>query len=428
MKKSFYNFVFYQNNGKHILYNSRTGAMAELDDEHVEQLERWSEQEIEEKNPEFASALVQNGFAIADDVSELDMIRYDSLRARYGNRNLALTIIPTQDCNFKCPYCCEKGVMHAIYMNDEIKEALIEYVEENLMPEANLSVFWYGGEPLMALDLVEDLTKRMEIICKKKNAKYSAGMVTNGYLLNKKTTEKLLDCKVDVLQITLDGNRNSHDLRRHMADGTPTFDVIWNNILSLKEYAGKIKVKLRVNVDKNNPDAAKQVATMVHASALTEFVWVAPEKVMNFDGCYHQELCYEDKEFAILEQDYYIENECYLSRCYPEPQINYCCADCTNAIVVDADGFIYKCWLDAGHHNLAVGNIKNIKCENEERLYQYLLYDPTLDEVCSRCKYMPICWGGCPRERMQGRRQCTQLKENFEKYMEYLPRVMEKKQ
>lgn len=46
MKKSYYNFLFEEENDKSILYNSRTGGMAELDAEHTEQFVNWSEDMI----------------------------------------------------------------------------------------------------------------------------------------------------------------------------------------------------------------------------------------------------------------------------------------------------------------------------------------------------------------------------------------------
>ena len=99
MKKSYYNFIFPGENETVVLYNSRTGAMAELDKEHAEQLEKLSEKELAEQNPDFAKALLENGFAVEDGVSEWDMIRYDMMRTRFGNRSLTLTITPTMNCN-----------------------------------------------------------------------------------------------------------------------------------------------------------------------------------------------------------------------------------------------------------------------------------------------------------------------------------------
>ncbi len=236
MKKSYYNFIFPGEDGKSILYNSRTGAMAELDKEHTEQLEKMSETELEEKNPDFANALLENGFVVEDGVSELDMIRYDMLRTRFGNRSLVLTITPTLNCNFGCQYCYEKDVVQNQYMSEETQNAIIQYIETNAFAEGDLHINWYGGEPLLALDIIDKLSKRILQICNKKKIKYDAEIITNGYLLTENVVEKLLESEVWKIQITLDGNKETHNQRRPLLNGKGTYDVIWENIRGLKKY------------------------------------------------------------------------------------------------------------------------------------------------------------------------------------------------
>lgn len=176
MKKSYYNFLFEAENDKRILYNSRTGGMAELDVEHTEQFVNWSEEELEDKAPEFAKALYENGFAVADGVSELDMIRYDMLQARFGNQSLSLTLAITKDCNFGCKYCYEKDVLDESYLNEETKNAIIKYVEEHVVMGGSLYITWYGGERLLDMGSIASLTKAFLEICEKKSIQYSASI------------------------------------------------------------------------------------------------------------------------------------------------------------------------------------------------------------------------------------------------------------
>lgn len=425
MKQSYYNFLFQPKDGKNIVYNSRTGAMAELDEVHMEQLRDWTEQEIEEKNPAFAEALLQNGFAVADTVSEQDMIQYDSLHARYGSRSLGLTITPTQDCNFRCRYCYEKDVVKPAYMNEETQDALIAYVKDNIVPEGTMTVCWYGGEPLMALHVISSLTQRMLDICKKKHVEYEAHIVTNGYLLTREAVQELLRCRVRQIQVTLDGNRETHNKRRPLAGGHPTYDVIWNHLLALKDYEKELRVDLRVNVDKSNCEALADVAKAIRINGMEHFIRVYPGKVVSDGGCYQQDVCFENREFALLEEAFFRNNREHLPSRYPRPRHNVCCADTANAVVIDAEGFMYKCWMDIGNKALSIGNIKSDVWGNEALLHQYMLYESVKDEACSRCKYLPVCLGGCPHARLQGKKGCTTLKETVQGYMEYLPEVME---
>lgn len=425
MKKSYYNFLFQKEDGKSIIYNSRTGAMAELDEVHAEQLRDWTEQEIKEKNPAFAEALLQNGFAVADGISEQDMIQYDSLRARFGSRSLGLTITPTQDCNFRCRYCYENNIIQPVYMDEETQAALIAYVKKNLMPESRMTVCWYGGEPLMALSVISRLTQKMLELCEEKHVEYVANIVTNGYLLTQETLEELLRCKIHQIQVTLDGSCETHNQRRPLAGGYETYDVIWNNLLALRAYEKDILIDLRVNVDKSNYQVLTDVAEKIRRNGMEHFVRVYPGKVVSGGDCYQQDICFENREFALLEESFFKENRKHLPARYPKPRHNVCGADAAGFVVIDAEGFIYKCWMDIGNRAQSVGNIKSGEWGNEALLYQYMLYEPVKDEACSRCKYLPVCLGGCPHERLQGKKSCTSLKETVQDYMEYLPKVME---
>ncbi len=424
MKKSYYNFLFPGEEGKSILYNSRTGAMAELDEASVEQLEKMSEAELEEKTPDFANALLENGFAVEDGISELDMIKYDSLAVRYGNRELGLTIIPTLDCNLGCKYCYEKNVLESSYMDEETKNALVTYVEERVIQGEKLSICWYGGEPLLALDIIEELTERFVEICKAKAVEYNSSIVTNGYLLTKETMKRLLRCKVTKIQITLDGVEEKHDQRRCLKNGEPTYKVIWKNIKELKEYREEIQVHLRVNIDKENATSLNEIKRQIEEEMLEDFVYVYPGKVVAQGGCYSKKACFNSQEFAEIELEFESRDLKRLPRKYPKPKHNVCCADNNMSMVISSNGDMYKCWKDLGIKEKSIGNIKSEKVCNETLLYEYMLYDFTNDEACSKCKYLPVCLGGCPYSRVNRESRCSLVRYTLERYMKYFPSLM----
>lgn len=424
MKKSYYNFIFQGTEGCSILYNARTGAMAELDEEHCGLLSHCTAEELEKSSPEFAEALMKNGFAVEDKISELDMIRYDSLRARYGSQSLGLTITPTQDCNFGCLYCYEKEVMQEKYMGQEIRDAVVEYVKKHAVEGEKLYITWYGGEPLMALEVIRDLTKRFLEICEEKDVDYRAEIVTNGYLLTREAARVLLECKVAKIQITLDGDKETHNKRRPFRDGGPTYQVIWENILGMREFRNDFQIALRVNVDKENAGALDAVRESIDSQGLSGFVFVYPGKVVAEDGCYYEGSCLSNKEFAELEQEFICQSMDRVAGSYPYPKHNICQADNDRALIIAADGSLYKCWMDIGREDRCVGNIATEEIHNEEILHHYLVHDATEQQECAKCKYLPVCMGGCPHDRMEKKEGCTSLKYTLKKYMEYFPKAM----
>lgn len=352
MKKSYYNFLFPGEDGKTILYNSRTGAMAELDVEHTEQFKNWTEAELEEKASEFANALYENGFMIADNVSELDMIRYDMHKAKFGGNVFKIVIAPTQNCNFGCKYCYEKEVIQSKYMNEDIQKVLIKYVEENLVPSGELHVCWYGGEPLMALDIIESLSKKFLELCKEKNITYYADMITNGYLLEEEVAERLVRCEISQIQITIDGNEELHNRRRPLTNGEGTYKTIWNNLVMMQKFKNNIKIVLRVNVDKENREAIYEIRSKIKEVGMSEYVFLYLGKVLDVKGCHNSEQCYSSKEFSDLEQKFVCDELQTLRYKYPTPKPIACGADSIRTMIVDYQGDMYKSKLVYWHIHL----------------------------------------------------------------------------
>lgn len=425
MKKSHYNFLFDSAEPeKSILYNTRTGAMAELDAEHTRQWKELDVKELERDNPEFAQALLAQGFAVEDEVSELDMIRFRSLQARYGNRLFSATVAPTLDCNFACAYCYEKDRRANAYMGEETRTALLRYLSSQILPQGKLSLTWYGGEPLLALDTVLETTEQLREICAKKQAEYSFCMITNGYLLNIKTLKKLLEQQIFHFQITLDGSRGTHNRRRPLTGGGTSYEMIWNNIQAMRGLDERLRIAIRVNVDKENTEALAELQDKIINNGLSDFVTAYPGKVVADGECYQKELCLENQEFARLEQEFFCGNPSLLPGIYPKPKYNYCGANSRSSAVIGPDGEIYKCWMELGDPKCSIGNVKEKNIRNRARFYQYMLQDITQEKGCSECRYLPVCMGGCPHTRLNGRKDCTSLRYTLDKYMVYLPPAM----
>ena len=86
--------------------------------------------------------------------------------------------------------------------------------------------------------------------------------------------------------------------------------------------------------------------------------------------------------------------------------MNHCIADACNGWVIDDTGKIYKCWNDIGIPEKAIGNINlgDNYLQRTDLIEKYSSFEPTLYDECKECKLLPICIGGCPHSRMEGRR------------------------
>ena len=69
-------------------------------------------------------------------------------------RALNLILFPTENCNFRCTYCYET------YNGGLMPDAVVSGIKKLLVARApdldDLSIGWFGGEPLLAKTLVYD--------------------------------------------------------------------------------------------------------------------------------------------------------------------------------------------------------------------------------------------------------------------------------
>jgi len=403
MKASYYNFFFpYEaDENKIIAYNSFSTALALMDKPKHDVFQRFVNDGTSIDDEEFVGQLKQGCFLVDDDINELDRIKLRMLTSRFGTGSLGLTIAPTADCNFRCPYCYEKDVIKPDYMNEEVEEAIIKFVEKHMKTIASLHISWYGGEPLMNIGTVERLSRRFISLCEEHNVEYRAGMVTNGYLFTKDIAQLLVDIKISSVQITLDGDEETHNKRRPLQCGAGTFSTIMQNLIDCKDTMPPIS--LRINIDKNNAESAEKITKLLSDNGLIDKVKPYVARVTSHDDEYDKSSCFDTCGFSKEELQFFLRegNEESYMRHYPRSTANYCGADRRNAYVFAADGQIYKCWHDIGNPTRTIGSLLNDKTINEDAYHNYMLYDATIDKQCAKCNLLPVCMGGCPFYRTE---------------------------
>ena len=253
-KKSYYNTIIEIPEGnKKLIYNSVTAALGILDKKNLDLYDRinfinFDNLDGEEK--ETVETLKENGFIVDADFDEYSNLIIESNKVKYDqNGAKSLTIAPTMNCNMKCPYCFETQKNEVI--NEETEYYIIEFIKNFTEGTKALGISWYGGEPLLGKDIIVRLSEKIINICDKRGIEYSADMVTNGYLLNRETAIEMKEkCKIDKVQITIDGLEDTHNNRRKLKKNSGScFNEIIKNIDEINDILG---VVIRINVDIDN--------------------------------------------------------------------------------------------------------------------------------------------------------------------------------
>lgn len=91
-----------------------------------------------------------------------------------------LTIIVTDRCNYRCSYCYQKKTNRELDL-ETVKKA-IDFIHPRLTRECYVN--FYGGEPLIAFDLIRKSVAHLERLNRRRNLKIRYAVSTNGSLLS----------------------------------------------------------------------------------------------------------------------------------------------------------------------------------------------------------------------------------------------------
>lgn len=425
MKWSRYSRLFESRRNGWLLYNSASNSFLKLEDDQadiIKDIMADVDHYDFSENPQLYILLRSCGFLVEDshDDDLYNILKMKRLTASYAGNTLLLTIAITRACNFDCSYCYE-GNRTGVPMSEEVEEKLIAFIKR--FKTEKLGIIWYGGEPLLAFDRIESIDRKLKELGKE----YTASMVTNGYLLDEKVISRLNDLNVGMIQVTLDGDKKTHDTRRYLKNRKGTFDKILSNLdlLMASDYKGVVHI--RVNVDARNEDEYIDVYRLIETRYSQDFnkrIMVYPGFVKGDDhpdvSCFFDS--YEKGEFIAKTMK---NHEVKALSLYPTKPPVGCTLTKRNAYVVGPDGELYKCWDDVGIESLVVGHIDSFTNWNMALIADGMVAASYLDsQECKECYYFPVCDGGCHKARQKNlhdckcRDVCSYFKNHLEELLE----------
>lgn len=150
----------------------------------------------------------------------------------------------TNRCNKRCKHCYQEdyngkefSINELIEFGNEYLELLNEYnknTNQNLKGQINIT----GGEPFVR----EDIWELLDFF--KKNSRYfDFGILTNGSLLNEETVIKMKGYNPKMIQVSLDGSRQTHDEIR----GENSYNEVIKSLKLLRKHNIKSLVSFTAN-------------------------------------------------------------------------------------------------------------------------------------------------------------------------------------
>ena len=319
-----------------------------------------------------------------------------------------ITFGVTDDCNMRCTYCNFAHKSNKNKMTFDIAKKAVDYIlsnEDFLIYDA---VIWdfIGGEPTIEMELIDKicdyLLEQMYVLNHKWFYSYRIMIGTNGLLYSSEKFQNFFS-KHGVnlsVSITVDGNREKHNLSRKKVDGSGSYDDIVKNLPLYFEQTGQRSTKATF-AHADLPYLKESVISLWNLG----FIYVMANVV--FEDVWHEgdDKIFEDQLIELA--DYILENRLWnkYSVRFFSPYVGYPAPDSTmdvnfcgtgNMLAINHKGEFYPCmrFMDSAltkRKGRSIGNIEEGIDLNKTRAFSALSCLSQSNEECLVCDVASGC-------------------------------------
>jgi uncharacterized protein len=313
-----------------------------------------------------------------------------------------MELILTSGCNLRCDYCFERDKA-SIDMSKQTAFAAIDLLIEASRDAKNLTVLFFGGEPMLRFDLMKEVFEYGTQEANRAGKTISWDMTTNGTLIDEKAAKWLARSNVKFL-LSMDGAREDHDRHRRFAGGRGTFDLLAGRLPMLRRYQPWMGVKMSV-VPESVPNIRHNTEALFRLG-INQFIIGYAHGVRWTDSdlaAYHEallDLCELWLEMKWRKRHFRIatyEDRELRDRLKPAA---FGCGAGRGRFCVDPHGDLYGCSKLAtiagpGCGVLPLGNVWQGITNVANRV---TCFDGGIERrtKCKPCEFRDVCSGGCP--------------------------------
>ena len=320
----------------------------------------------------------------------------------------ALCLHICHDCNLSCKYCfAGKGKYKgkSEYMSFETASLAVDFLIKNSGNRKILEMDFFGGEPLMNLEVVKKTVEYAKEQGKKAGKIFLFTLTTNGVLLDEKTCE-WLNNEMENVVLSIDGRKNVHDGVRKTVNGKGSYEVIIENIKRFVKLRGDKHYYVRGTFTNKNLDFGNDVLELADMG-LTE-ISLEPVVLDETD-----ELYISKESLPAIREEYRRLSKVYLERKKNGLQLfNFfhfnidieggvclkkrisACGAGNEYFSVTPCGDIYPCHQFASNPNYKMGNVAQGEIDENIRAI-FKNSNLFTKEKCKDCFAKYHCSGGC---------------------------------
>lgn len=318
----------------------------------------------------------------------------------------ALCLHICHDCNLRCRYCfADEGAYHAKreMMSFETARAAIDFLLRESGKRKVLEVDFFGGEPLMNLDVVKRTVYYAKEEAAKVGKRFLFTTTTNALLLDDETIA-FFNEEMENVVLSLDGRPEVHDSVRKTVNGKGSYAFVIDKIKQFVRARGDKHYYVRGTFTAKNLDFSKDVLFLADQG----FDSISMEPVVTDIP----DLQIREEHLAQIEQEYETLCEEYLKRDERGEGFNFfhfnidleggpclskrvsACGAGNEYFSVVPNGDIYPCHQFAGDAKWKMGTVYEGKLDPALR-EQFATSCLFTRKKCGDCFAKFICSGGC---------------------------------
>ncbi len=358
----------------------------------------YSKEEIDEAQKEIRD-LIDQGILFTPEA--------EHKKPHYSGIVKALCLNISHNCSLRCEYCFADGGSYndkRRNMDKSVAFAAIDFLIRRSGTRRNLEVDFFGGEPLLNMDVVKETVAYARSKEKEYNKNFRFTITTNAYQLSDEDID-FFNSEMYNVVLSIDGRKEVHNCVRKTANGEDSFDVILKNALRFRAKRGDKQYYIRGTFTALNKDFS------VDALYLNDmgFDQISLEPVVLPET---HRLAIKESDVGELVEQYEILAREYIERRKTDKWFNFfhfmidiaggpCeakrlvgCGAGNEYLAVAPSGNIYPCHQFDGKDDYIIGNVLTGEF-NDALPKKFACANLTTKPECLKCWAKYYCSGGC---------------------------------
>ena len=351
-------------------------------------------QAVELNNDEYQKAKVDES-ALNEYIASFELPKDNKRHEIAKNINYihSMYLCISNTCNARCIYCFAHQGNYGkkdMIMDCDTAYRAVDYMMEKVPEESCASIIFFGGEPLIAYDIIEKTVEYVKSTYA--DRKYGFSITTNGTLLNAARMKFLLDNNFKIA-ISIDGGETVQNEQRPLADGTNSFLKVKEILSPYLKNENRIIARGTYYLDRFSlADSYKDILGLgfSEANIVPDFIYMTKDKMDNLlwqmDRLHNFVLEYVSEHdnfpFGLITRRI---RQLFLS----EENNKKDCGLGQTTFSIDAYGDIYPCHRFSDSHETRIGTLTG-------EVYAAPVINA--HKNCTKCWNKNTCSHGCTYE------------------------------